>query len=582
MKRAIAAASLAATLATAAPATAQLEPLDTFPRPCAEVAEFAVAAIGGPGDDYARIAEIAGASPIRPRLARRISDTPTVLLCRDDALLPWTSRHATPRERAGPHVELLRFGTDWELNTAYPDDRNNGPVWAGKGLSGGVEGGVRFRWGPLTAALAPTLVWQQNDDFEIRDLVFQPDTTRPPILSPPPALSPYANPYYLRAIDLPQRFGEDSFSAVDLGGSYLRLDAGGFAAGVAKENLWWGPGRRNALLMTNTAAGFPHAFAGTSRPVDIGIGRLDAEAVWGQLDESDYFDDIPGNGNRLLTAVLLTYEPRWIPGLFLGLARSFVFDLDGTRTFGDYIPFFGGLIDPGEVTDTGEQIFDEENELLSLYLRWVLPESGFEVYGEWARDDAAADFEDLVEEPDHSQAYLLGLQKVIPAGRRLVRLAAEVAHLQENRPTTIARSTAVLYTHSFVRQGYTHRGQLLGAGIGPGSDSQYLAADVLGAWGSIGIFGERIRRDEMSAVAIEARREWEFEHDVELGIGVRQLILLDRFDLEWGLTYNYRYNRNFLEDQANWTLRLGLGWKGAVLGRATASDPLRRPGADDR
>ena len=52
-------------------------------------------------------------------------------------------------------------------NSAYPSSGNDGLVWAGRGVSSAASGGVRVRWGPVSAAFAPEVAWQQNQAFEI-------------------------------------------------------------------------------------------------------------------------------------------------------------------------------------------------------------------------------------------------------------------------------------------------------------------------------------------------------------------------------------------------------------------------------
>src|SRR5206468_11756356 len=120
-------------------------------------------------------------------------------------------------------------------------------------------------------------------------------------------------------LDLPQRFGPSSYSTFDLGQSYARIDIGRIALGISKENVWWGPGISNAILFTNTAPGFPHIFLNTRKGINIGIGTLTGEAVWGRLSESQYFDTIQANNHRLIVGGLLALEPGWVHGLFLGV-----------------------------------------------------------------------------------------------------------------------------------------------------------------------------------------------------------------------------------------------------------------------
>lgn len=540
-----------------APGAAQ-EPLlrDTVDD-CASPLFLEVDGIGTPSEDFARAAMVAGASPLQPQLIRRASTGRFARVCGGGGAVPWRGRTLPPREGGGgAELRLLPVQARTFFNSGYPDSRNDGALWAGRGVSGDLAAGVELRWGILAAAAAPVVAYQQNRAF---DIVPVADS----------AYSPYRDPWYFTpgvSIDLPQRFGEGSFAQVDPGQSYVRLQARALAIGASTENLWWGPGVRNSILMSNTAAGFPHLHVGTSRSVNVGIGRLEAQALWGRLRESAYFDTVAANDRNVLTAVIGTLEPRGLPGLYLGAARVYVYDVPpGGVPLGDYFvpllePFFKyRLARPGNPSGNRP-----DNQLVSLFARWVLPESGFEVYGEWAREDHARDLEDFLHEPDHSQAYLLGFQKVVPAGGRWVRLRGELTNLYKPAPARGRRAPTSYYTHGHVIQGYTHRGQLLGAGIGPGADSQYLGADLFYSGGRFGVYGERVRRNE--DVFYRDPDRVRDGHDVEVAGGLRHVILLSAVDLEWGAAYAFRWNRDFLRDDANWRLDAALRWRPGTRG----------------
>lgn len=57
-----------------------------------------------------------------------------------------------------------------------------------------------------------------------------------------------------------------------------------------------GSGIRNALVLSDRAAGFPHLFLRTAKPVDVGVGMFRARWILGGLTESLYFDEDPSNG----------------------------------------------------------------------------------------------------------------------------------------------------------------------------------------------------------------------------------------------------------------------------------------------
>src|SRR5690606_22164627 len=73
---------------------------------------------------------------------------------------------------------------------------------------------------------------------------------------------------------------------------------------------------------------------------------------------------------------------------------------------------------------------------------------------------------------------VLGFRKLVPLGFSpgdYLELGAEATELSMNNTYFSSRSQWVYptwYTHPVVRDGYTHRGQVLGAGIGPGSNVQ--------------------------------------------------------------------------------------------------------------
>src|SRR5690606_24750353 len=96
-----------------------------------------------------------------------------------------------------------------------------------------------------------------------------------------PDLEEFAYPW--RVIDLPQRMGTRSRATLGLGDSEIRLDVRGVTLGMGNRSRWWGPGIRNAILMSDNAPGFAHAFLGTRRPVDVGPASLEAFYMYGGL-----------------------------------------------------------------------------------------------------------------------------------------------------------------------------------------------------------------------------------------------------------------------------------------------------------
>jgi len=495
-----------------------------------------VEGLATPDDDLVRVSELLGAVAPAPTLLRR-AGVRTVALCDGAPPLPWSLPvHVSP---GGPQVFTLPVKLESIVNTGYPFGGNDGLVWAGRGVATELSLGAGFRVGPFTAVVAPELAWQQNDAFAFRTSGLPDDAQ-------------WADPFYPTGIDLPRRFGAGPFTRAGPGQSFVRLELGGFAAALSTENLWSGPGIRNSIALSSTAPGFPHLYVGTSRPLNTWIGRVEAASVWGRLERTRYAAG--SSSPALFTALVLGWEPRFAPGLSLGLTRVFLQPWRG-RSFGDYFPYFQSFWKEDLPTRPGGLPGDnpDDNQLASAFARWAFPPVGFEVYIEWAREDHPNSLRGFLQEPEYSSAVLFGFQKVHRAGSRAVRVMGEGTFLQETR-APFNWTAPVYYLHGNGLD-YTNRGQLLGAWIGPGSDSQILAVDVFGARGRLGAFAERIRRQVKWYIDHEP--ELNAQVDLELVYGVRGVVFLRGAEIGWEASFGKRYHPDFEErDASNW--RLGL------------------------
>jgi hypothetical protein len=437
-----------------------------------------------------------------------------------------------------------------QSNSAYPRQQQDGLRWAGRGLSASVLTGAAIRWGPVTAALQPTATYQQNDDYTIRAV------TRP-------ELSSYSSFYHVGIIDWPQRFGSSSFWWIHPGQSFLRVDAFRLKAGFSTENLRWGPGRRNPLLMSDAAGGFPHVFLGTEHPVDLRIASLGVEAIWGRLAESNHFDIVATNDTRTFAGIVATLTPK-NSNVTLGLARAYV------RTRPEGFSLFDEIFGPYTgVRDNPDIAIQGDNQLLSVFLSWVVPQGGFEVYGEYAREDHWEDALDLMMQLDHSRGYTFGLEKVFTLqGVKLLRVSGEATNLGMAPTWQSGRAGPTFYQHSQVVQGYTHRGQLLGAPIGPGSDAQYIAADYLTPELLAGLYYTRVRYDNDSYYRFFGFEYSNRGHDLEWTLGLRGGHVRGDLQAVLDLAYSARYNRGFVEMGApgeyrrenNISISIGAAW----------------------
>ena len=387
-------------------------------------------------------------------------------------------------------VELSLIAPEWRTvyNSAIPYSPNNGALWAGRGTSALATAGVRMHVGPVRVIVAPEITTSENRPFQVIPYPAGGGTA---------ARSVWANPFHPSpsSIDLPYRFGDQPRQRTTAGQSSVSVDLPWLTTGVATENLWWGPGTNNAIVLSNNAEGFPHAFVQTRDGIDTPIGRFDAQWITGVLRESDFFDRDSTNNRRTISGVIAVWTPSFDRRLSIGAARTVT------------APVTGRSLDPTAAVDVFTRVGQPNtkadhvaigarpDQLLSVFGRFVFPGAGAEAYVEWARFAEPTSVRDLIEYPGHSQGYTVGLQWARAVSRLgTLRLAAEATQLEPDASIRV-RPVATSYTSRAMPQGYTHRGQVLGAAIGPGSSSQAVSADLFGAHFRVGGFAGRIRWD---------------------------------------------------------------------------------------
>ena len=508
--------------------------------------------VGAPVEEYVRLLQLTGVMPLASRMIRPVSVTER-WVAPDSApwRAPWSARYRGDQRTSQetdtaalggwrPTVTVFEPVSQTTYNSAFPFGWNDGAMWAGRGLSTQLTAGAALRAGPLRAQLVPTVWWSENRSFDMA-----------PLRGATATASPFADAWYSRYIDLPQRFGTGSFARLDPGQSSISVDAYGARAGYGTENMWWGPGIDNTLLQTNAGPGFRHAFLGTSKPANVWIGRIEVLYSLGWLDESGYWSTTPlGQDRRWLNSLAVVFEPRGMPGLYLGGARTFVALLDSNPiTFREIRQILQSLEKKNfadTISNPGGD--DRRNQMASLWLRWLLPEAGFEFYAEYGRNDHSWDGRDLALEPEHSAAYQLGLQKVWRVRDGVLAGRAEVTNLTRSI-TGMLRPTPTWYVHHRVLEGYTERGQLIGAGVGPGGDMQTIAFDWFEPRGRAGFLLQRRRINTDVLLSPPITIADRLAHDTFLEGGPRLTLFTGRVDVDVSYMLQYEYNRHMVIGQ---------------------------------
>ena len=477
--------------------------------------------VGSPVEEHIRLLQLTGVMPMSSLMIRP-TKVPLSWQPPDSApwRAPWSQIYndtVVPSDTGSHDLRVFAPVVRSTYNSAIPYGLNDGAMWAGRGASVLVTAGGSARWRNVTVQLAPEFTWSENRAFELGFRQFAPANA-----------SLYADPWLSSRIDRPQRFGDKPVRALGWGQSAVTVKARNTKAGFSSENMWWGPGIDNSLLMTNNAAGFPHVFVGTDRAANVWLGNLEILFTVGWLKQSSFWRVAPDTfpDDRWLNSVGIVFEPRGAKGLYLGVGRTFVAYQSHTPiSLKELATIFQTLRKQSLATPSNPHAFDARDQMMSLWLRWLFPEAGFEVYGEFGKGDHNWNGRDLTLEPDHASASVIGMQKTFRMLDGFLATRFELTNLASPRTASL-RGAGFWYAHTRIQQGYTQKGQVMGAGIGTGSDQQVFAADWYTKGKRVGFFLKRHRNDSDSFYRAyqDPQGGQIFLHDVFLTAGIRSAL----------------------------------------------------------
>ena len=421
--------------------------------------------------------------------------------------------------------KVLPINYNIEFNSHHPYNRNNGSMIPNRGYQQILSAGLFLKIGPLSIQLKPEHLYSQNKDFE--GFGEGPNGHYPII---------WAKRYKLwNRIDLPERFGEREHNKTLLGQSYIKLNYKKFSFGITNENIWWGPSIRNSIMMSNHARGFKHITFNTNEPIESKIGNFEWQLISAKLENSGFkppnneieyagtkifVPKINQNGEtddwRYLQALNFSYSPKWISGLTLGYirwAQMYSALVNGEYTWmkgsPNWFPVFTNIFRKNDKNVDYEM---QTNQSAGFYLRWFWDNSRAEIYAEYYHNDSKFNFRDLLLDSDHSRAVTIGIQKVLDINSSDFLFSWEWTQMEQTASRLI-RNAGSWYEHSSVMDGYTNYGEVLGAGIGPGSNSHYFALNKIKNTKKIGLALEIIDQDndfyhEAFSSAQDFRRYW--------------------------------------------------------------------------
>ncbi|MEI6264155.1 MAG: capsule assembly Wzi family protein [Sphingobacteriia bacterium] len=376
---------------------------------------------------------------------------------------------------------------------------NDGSLYPSVGLQQRFTVGAHYQWHNWTVHLQPEFVSAANKEPQAYTI----DPTTPN----------YIARYYLyiiNKIDNHYRFGTSSISTIFPGQSSIRYNTKNISLGISTENLWWGPGIRNSLVLTNNAPGFLHFTFNSRKPIATKWGNVEFQVVLGQLQNAKF--ESPDNAYmrtvwadgiakksdvaRRMFGYIFSWNPKWTKNLHIGFSGASYFYKNPVETSPTFL------------------IIDAENKagaasLGALFFRYVMPKEQAEVYFEYGRSNRWASpfniFGDTI-----PTGYTAGFRKLFSPFRGKgstksnqgggILLSAEITQLQLPDARSIFNQASVYgppktnswYTNAYIGQGYTNNGQVMGASIGPGSNSETINISWVNGLKRIGIQAERI------------------------------------------------------------------------------------------
>jgi len=390
-------------------------------------------------------------------------------------------------------ISLLPAQFRLQYNSTRPYGINNGAMIPAAGLQTLVSAGFFAKWGPLQVQLRPEMVYAGNKEFDTFEQVHD-------------GVVRFRRYTRWNRIDRPERFGEDVYKKVLPGQSSVRINAKGLSAGFSTENIWWGPGKYNSLGMTSNAPGFQHFTVNTAKPLKTPVGHIEFQLISGKLDPSGFLPPdtafVFNNRKayqpkqedwRYLNGLMASWRPKWINGFSIGGTRIVQQYSQTARTNKDYLPILTHLFrgsKPGLDDSLGR------DQMLSVFARWVMENAKAEIYAEYGRTDASWNLRDFLMSPQHSRAFVIGFTKLLPleGASSFLELNLEFARF-ERSGTQLLRADPIWYTNYQIRHGYTHAGEVVGAGIGPGSNMQNMGVAWVKGLNRVGIFYERVMND---------------------------------------------------------------------------------------
>lgn len=371
------------------------------------------------------------------------------------------------------NVRLLPVSYLQKYNSDHPYGWNDGALNYSKGYQSSLSAGVFVQWRKLKIQLRPEYVNIFSEKYST--------STNWGYVAPP-------------------------IHKILPGNSSVRLDLGPFTAGISNENLWWGPGMYNSLLMSNNAPGFEHVSINTNRPLKTWLGSFQFNLMGATLTQNKdqgfennnlYPKNISVN-NRYLNSLNIVFQPKMFENISFGLTRLFqnYYSNHNYKFTTKYLPVIGGLWNSAaETIDTVQR-----DQYIAFNLRYIFPKNHAEFYFEFGYNDAKKNLRDLELDMGHSSAYLVGFKKLKYLDKSSYLSINFEAIRMSQLPSYLMRNAGNWYVHGIISEGYTNQNQIMGAGGGLGNNMQTIAVAYHKGFNKIGLIYHHILENPFGLV----------------------------------------------------------------------------------
>jgi len=436
----------------------------------------------------------------------------------------------------------------FEVGTQYvhriSTGRNSATFYSQPGIHTYLEGAHSLKIGKFALDLNPVLISVNpipNHKFSIHFPTTHPVLTWKNYLE---LVNRYDNSDYAKANTSIKLFGGNSSITAKVGFSAFRLST---------AQLDWGVAIGDRLVVSSNAPGFPHvgySFQKNTKNNSLGI-RLDV--AYGFLKSPIYQYDDNGtilNGFPVLRSknsssrTFSGFDLKFILGkqrtLLLGLNYATLFYYN----FQLKLPVLNYLFSFKDITKF------QQLSVSSFYLKKLFPLEKLQIWAEYGFQNRSFFPHYLLINDSIPRGYVLGaLKSIALKNKSQLQIFFQFSSLGVSTQHQ-AMQFKGWYLSKSVTQGYTNYGRVIGSGIGPGSETFYLAVSYLRKKISASFYMERYAKNQDFTYATfnklnnpinDYRRHW-----IDFTNGLTISRWMNMYDLHFNLAFIHSFNYQWL------------------------------------